>query len=110
MPEAQKTIGYDATMLFWRIITQIFFREIRPRGAFHIPKEGPVIFVGAPHNNQVGNARPYEYSVSESILVSRPPTLEFGSVPRDAPTCSISSGSSEHEPKMDWLLCAVNGQ
>ncbi|KAF8163273.1 glycerol-3-phosphate O-acyltransferase [Crassisporium funariophilum] len=39
-------------MLFWRTITQIFFREVRPRGAFNIPREGPVIFVGAPHNNQ----------------------------------------------------------
>ncbi|KAJ7285867.1 glycerol-3-phosphate O-acyltransferase [Mycena rebaudengoi] len=29
-----------------------FFREIRPRGAFNIPRDGPVIFVGAPHNNQ----------------------------------------------------------
>ncbi|KIK08660.1 hypothetical protein K443DRAFT_84557 [Laccaria amethystina LaAM-08-1] len=39
-------------MLFWRTITQIFFREVRPRGAFNIPRDGPVIFVGAPHNNQ----------------------------------------------------------
>ncbi|EKM82709.1 hypothetical protein AGABI1DRAFT_34488 [Agaricus bisporus var. burnettii JB137-S8] len=39
-------------MLFWRTVTQIFFREIRPRGAFNIPRDGPVIFVGAPHNNQ----------------------------------------------------------
>jgi 1-acyl-sn-glycerol-3-phosphate acyltransferase len=31
----------------------IFFREIRPRGAHRIPKEGPVIFVAAPHANQV---------------------------------------------------------
>ncbi|KAG6850236.1 hypothetical protein H0H93_016083 [Arthromyces matolae] len=43
---------YDAAMLFWRAVTQIFFREIRPRGAFNIPPDGPVIFVGAPHNNQ----------------------------------------------------------
>ncbi|KAG6890723.1 hypothetical protein C0995_005096 [Termitomyces sp. Mi166 len=43
---------YDAAMLFWRMVTQIFFREIRPRGAFNIPRDGPVIFVGAPHNNQ----------------------------------------------------------
>jgi 1-acyl-sn-glycerol-3-phosphate acyltransferase len=40
-------------MIFWRMVTQIFFREIRPRGAFNIPRSGPVIFVGAPHNNQV---------------------------------------------------------
>ena len=39
--------------MFWRMITQIFFREIRPRGAFNIPHDGPVIFVGAPHHNQV---------------------------------------------------------
>jgi glycerol-3-phosphate O-acyltransferase/dihydroxyacetone phosphate acyltransferase len=46
-------MSYDAAMLFWRTVTQIFFREIRPRGAFNIPRDGPVIFVGAPHNNQV---------------------------------------------------------
>ncbi|KAG8217488.1 glycerol-3-phosphate O-acyltransferase [Butyriboletus roseoflavus] len=45
-------VTYDAALMFWRIITQIFFREIRPRGAFHIPRDGPVIFVGAPHHNQ----------------------------------------------------------
>ena len=44
---------YDAALVFWRIVTNIFFREIRPRGAFNIPREGPVIFVAAPHNNQV---------------------------------------------------------
>ncbi|KAF7291697.1 Protein kinase domain-containing protein [Mycena chlorophos] len=44
--------SYAGVMMFWRIITGIFFREIRTRGAFNIPKDGPVIFVGAPHNNQ----------------------------------------------------------
>ncbi|KAJ7621426.1 hypothetical protein FB45DRAFT_929190 [Roridomyces roridus] len=39
-------------MLFWRIVTGIFFREIRSRGSYNIPKDGPVIFVGAPHHNQ----------------------------------------------------------
>ncbi|KAJ6606886.1 glycerol-3-phosphate O-acyltransferase [Mycena sp. CBHHK59/15] len=39
-------------MLFWRAVTQLFFREIRTRGSFNIPHDGPVIFVGAPHNNQ----------------------------------------------------------
>jgi glycerol-3-phosphate O-acyltransferase/dihydroxyacetone phosphate acyltransferase len=48
----KRSLSYDAAMIFWRIITQIFFREVRPRGAFHIPREGPVIFVAAPHNNQ----------------------------------------------------------
>ncbi|KAJ7675042.1 hypothetical protein B0H17DRAFT_946306 [Mycena rosella] len=45
-------LSYASVMLFWRAVTQIFFREIRTRGSFNIPKDGPVIFVGAPHNNQ----------------------------------------------------------
>jgi len=54
-----KKLSYDAVMLFWRTVTQIFFREIRPRGAFNIPRDGPVIFVGAPHNNQARNEVPF---------------------------------------------------
>ncbi|KAJ7182846.1 hypothetical protein C8R43DRAFT_14710 [Mycena crocata] len=45
-------LSYASVMLFWRVVTQIFFREIRTRGSFNIPTDGPVIFVGAPHNNQ----------------------------------------------------------
>ncbi|KAI6028371.1 glycerol-3-phosphate O-acyltransferase [Pisolithus orientalis] len=45
-------VTYETALMFWRIITQIFFREIRPRGAFNIPRDGPVIFAGAPHSNQ----------------------------------------------------------
>ena len=44
---------YEAALLFWKTVTNIFFREIRPRGAFNIPRDGPVIFAGAPHHNQV---------------------------------------------------------
>jgi len=32
-----------------RIIANIFLREIRPRGAYNIPREGPVLFAVAPH-------------------------------------------------------------
>ncbi|KAI0318958.1 glycerol-3-phosphate O-acyltransferase [Amylostereum chailletii] len=45
-------VTYDVALLFWKSVTSIFFREIRPRGAFHIPRQGPVIFVGVPHHNQ----------------------------------------------------------
>ncbi|KAF8326345.1 glycerol-3-phosphate O-acyltransferase [Cantharellus anzutake] len=45
-------ITYDTVLFFWRVVTNIFFREIRPRGAWHIPKDGAVIFVAAPHSNQ----------------------------------------------------------
>ena len=43
----------ELALLFWHMITRVFFREIRLRGAFNIPRDGPVIFVGAPHSNQV---------------------------------------------------------
>lgn len=49
---AADSLAYDTMLLFWRIVTNIFFREIRPRGAFNIPREGPVIFVAGPHANQ----------------------------------------------------------
>lgn len=44
---------YETALIFWKTVVNIFFREIRPRGAFNIPDDGPVIFVAAPHHNQV---------------------------------------------------------
>ncbi|KAI6118395.1 glycerol-3-phosphate O-acyltransferase [Pisolithus sp. B1] len=46
------TATYETALMIWRIITRIFFREVRPRGAFNIPRDGPVIFAIAPHHNQ----------------------------------------------------------
>lgn len=43
---------YDLLLWTWSVIFDCFFREIRPRGAFRLPKSGPVIFVAAPHANQ----------------------------------------------------------
>lgn len=43
---------YDLIAWIFNIMLDIFFREIRPRGSHRIPKEGPVIFVAAPHANQ----------------------------------------------------------
>ncbi|KAI1295154.1 hypothetical protein EDD11_007960 [Mortierella claussenii] len=43
---------YDFVSFFFTILLDIFFREIRPRGAHKVPKQGPVIFVAAPHANQ----------------------------------------------------------
>ncbi|KAJ8651892.1 hypothetical protein O0I10_012537 [Lichtheimia ornata] len=45
-------IGYDTALWIFNIMLEVFFREIRPRGAHKIPKSGPVIFVAAPHANQ----------------------------------------------------------
>lgn len=43
---------YDLVLWMFTVIFDCFFREIRPRGAFRLPKLGPVIFVAAPHANQ----------------------------------------------------------
>lgn len=45
-------LSYDLTVCLLSFLVYIFFREVRPRGSHRIPKEGPVIFVVAPHANQ----------------------------------------------------------
>ena len=58
LKQINSAIAYDSMLLFWRLVTNIFFREIRPRGAYNIPREGPVIFVAGPHANQVNSTFP----------------------------------------------------
>ncbi|KAL5521662.1 SCT1_1 [Sanghuangporus sanghuang] len=52
MPDHSPSYIYDVLLVIWRLVINIFFREIRPRGAYNIPKSGPVILVAAPHANQ----------------------------------------------------------
>jgi glycerol-3-phosphate O-acyltransferase/dihydroxyacetone phosphate acyltransferase len=37
------------------VLVDFFFREMHPRGAWKVPRHGPVLFVAAPHANQVGS-------------------------------------------------------
>ncbi|KAF8575310.1 glycerol-3-phosphate O-acyltransferase [Ramaria rubella] len=46
-------MAYDGTLVLWRIVASVFFREIRPRGTHNIPQDGPIIFAIAPHHNQL---------------------------------------------------------
>lgn len=48
---------YDAFLWTFSILVELFFREVHPRSSWKVPKEGPVIFVCAPHANQVGHQR-----------------------------------------------------
>ncbi|KAF1950884.1 hypothetical protein CC80DRAFT_519657 [Byssothecium circinans] len=58
MAPKKKEIGYmnkhvyDAFLWTFSILVELFFREVHPRGSWKVPKEGPVIFVCAPHANQ----------------------------------------------------------
>jgi hypothetical protein len=85
--------AFDVALLFWRLIINIFFRSVQvsssykrrsliacsphcnlqPRGSWRIPRpdEGPVIFVGAPHHNQVSAAISSHDAGSGTYLISQ---------------------------------------
>lgn len=44
---------YDVFLWTLSILVDLFFREVHPRGSWKVPRRGPVIFVAAPHANQV---------------------------------------------------------
>ncbi|KAK5119779.1 hypothetical protein LTR85_007355 [Meristemomyces frigidus] len=46
------SITYDIFLWIFTVITDLFFREIHPRSTWRIPRQGPIIFVAAPHANQ----------------------------------------------------------
>lgn len=50
---------YDLVLWALSILIDLFFREVHPRGAWKVPKKGPVILVAAPHANQVRNLRSF---------------------------------------------------
>ncbi|KAI0477712.1 glycerol-3-phosphate acyltransferase [Xylariaceae sp. FL0804] len=43
---------YDAFLHTFSVLVDLFFREVHPRGAWRVPKKGPILFVAAPHANQ----------------------------------------------------------
>ena len=48
--------AYDLILWGFSILVDLFFREVHPRGSWRVPRKGPVLFVAAPHANQVGKA------------------------------------------------------
>lgn len=44
---------YDTFLWVMSIFVDLFFREVHPRGSWKVPRQGPVLFVAAPHANQV---------------------------------------------------------
>lgn len=47
---------YDTFLWFMSIFVDLFFREVHPRGSWKVPRQGPVLFVAAPHANQVSSS------------------------------------------------------
>ena len=44
---------YDLFLYVLGNLVNLFFRECVPRGSWKVPQTGPVLFVAAPHANQV---------------------------------------------------------
>jgi len=44
---------YDAFLWTMSVLVDLFFREVHPRGSWKVPRHGPILFVAAPHANQV---------------------------------------------------------
>jgi hypothetical protein len=44
---------YDSFLWVMSIFADTFFREVHPRGSWKVPRHGPILFVAAPHANQV---------------------------------------------------------
>lgn len=43
---------YDFVLWTMSVLVDLFFREVHPRGAWKVPRQGPIILVAAPHANQ----------------------------------------------------------
>ncbi|KAJ1529002.1 hypothetical protein HK405_002505, partial [Cladochytrium tenue] len=51
-PSDHGSISYRAVLRLFTFSLDVFYREVRARGTFKVPRHGPVIFVIAPHASQ----------------------------------------------------------
>ena len=66
---------YDTFLWVMSFLVDTFFREVHPRGSWKVPRNGPVLFVAAPHANQVSaraRARAYAFSPFSYVTSSIP--------------------------------------
>lgn len=54
---------YDLFLYVIGNLVDTFFREVVPRGSWRVPQTGPVLFVAAPHANQVSATHVMHLSV-----------------------------------------------
>jgi len=82
---------YDVLLWIFSILVDLFFREVHPRGSWKVPRQGPVIFVAAPHANQVGLN--FFRLLSNIIMLTLPHSL---SIPLSS--CEPSAQNATDEP------------
>ncbi|CAG8549583.1 13143_t:CDS:2 [Gigaspora rosea] len=70
---------FDIVLVFFGFILNTFFREIKSRGSHNIPKEGPIIFIGAPHANAfVDGLLLMKYSKRSVFLMIAQNAIRYG--------------------------------
>lgn len=63
---------YDLFLYVIGNLVDLFFREVVPRGSWRVPQSGPVLFVAAPHANQVSERPPSTRTRDGRVPMSRP--------------------------------------
>lgn len=58
---------YDFVLWAMSVLIDLFFREVHPRGAWKVPRQGPIILVAAPHANQVRH-----FATANAMLLTTP--------------------------------------
>lgn len=80
-------ITYGLVSGAFRVVSHIFFREIKTSGAHHVPMDSPVIFLVGPHHSQFVdgvvffgiNPRP-SYALMAAVSYNRPLIGHFGKI------------------------------
>lgn len=58
---------YDLFLYMMGNLVDLFFREVVPRGSWKVPQSGPVLFVAAPHANQVSIASLFSSRTNQPV-------------------------------------------
>lgn len=114
---------YDVVAHMWRVVITIFFREIRSRGAWKIPRssEGAVIFVVGPHHNQVRTCSlalnlAHNHCLkpgspkSSLCTVPRPPAADERGQARERTADQLPGGRKEHGQGVRRSGVAINAE
>lgn len=80
-------LTYSLVSGTFRIVSHIFFREIKTSGSHHVPTDSPVIFLVGPHHSQFVdgvvffgvNPRP-SYALMAAVSYNRPLIGHFGKI------------------------------
>lgn len=88
---------YDIFLWVIGIVIDLFFREVVPRGSWKVPREGPVLFVAAPHANQVSSSpQPLLFPLGPIFMIA----------PSDIPPRRSSSHGPVHVANK-WVISAL---